>query len=116
MHVCVRWYVCTCVFVVRVCTVVCVPSRYEPFGMAVLEAWACGKPVVVTHKGGPGEFVHNGQDGIKVWSLLSLSFSLSLSLSLVSVSVTGSGSVPDLSVSMFVRLFVSHTQRHHAHR
>ena len=40
--------------------------RYEPFGMAVLEAWACSKPVVVTDKGGPGEFVMHGRDGLKV--------------------------------------------------
>jgi glycosyltransferase involved in cell wall biosynthesis len=30
------------------------------------QAWACSKPVVVTQKGGPGELVHNGKDGIKV--------------------------------------------------
>ena len=39
----------------KACTLVCVPSRYEPFGITVLEAWACQKPVVVTHQGGPGE-------------------------------------------------------------
>lgn len=47
-------------------SVVCVPSRYEPFGIAVLEAWACGKPVVVTKAGGPHEIVVHGKDGLKV--------------------------------------------------
>ena len=30
------------------CDLVCVPSRNEPFGMIVLEAWDAGKPVVAT--------------------------------------------------------------------
>lgn len=30
------------------CDLVCVPSRNEPFGIVVLEAWDAGKPVVVT--------------------------------------------------------------------
>ncbi len=34
------------------CSVYCLPSIGEPFGMTVLEAMACGKPVVVTDSGG----------------------------------------------------------------
>lgn len=45
---------------------VVVPSRNEPFGIIVLEAWAAGKPVVVTRRGGPDEFVRDGVTGIKV--------------------------------------------------
>jgi len=36
--------------------VVCQPSLVEPFGQAVLEALACGRPVVATRVGGPPEF------------------------------------------------------------
>ncbi|NQU75579.1 MAG: glycosyltransferase family 4 protein [Planctomycetes bacterium] len=46
---------------------VCVPSRNEPFGIIILEAWSAGKPVVVTHNGGPAEFVNHGRDGLKVY-------------------------------------------------
>ena len=37
--------------------VVCQPSLVEPFGQALLEAMACGLPVVATSVGGPPEFV-----------------------------------------------------------
>ena len=37
--------------------VVCQPSLIEPFGQALLEAMACGRPVVGTRIGGPPEFV-----------------------------------------------------------
>jgi len=37
--------------------VVCQPSLIEPLGQALLEALACGRPVVATRIGGPPEFV-----------------------------------------------------------
>ncbi|CAB4711805.1 unannotated protein [freshwater metagenome] len=40
--------------------VVCGPALVEPFGQALLEALACGKPVVATNVGGPPEFVPVG--------------------------------------------------------
>jgi glycosyltransferase involved in cell wall biosynthesis len=40
--------------------VVCGPALVEPFGQALLEALACGKPVVATRIGGPPEFVPDG--------------------------------------------------------
>lgn len=46
--------------------IVCVPSRNEPFGITILEAWAAGKPVVVSQNGGPGEFVWHNVNGLKI--------------------------------------------------
>jgi glycosyltransferase involved in cell wall biosynthesis len=40
--------------------VVCGPALVEPFGQALLEGLACGKPVVATRIGGPLEFVPPG--------------------------------------------------------
>jgi glycosyltransferase involved in cell wall biosynthesis len=40
--------------------VVCGPSLVEPFGQALLEALAAGRPVVATREGGPPEFVPEG--------------------------------------------------------
>lgn len=48
------------------CEVVCVPSRNEPFGIVVLEAWSARKPVVATKSGGPDEFIWHDTNGIKV--------------------------------------------------
>lgn len=41
------------------------PSRHEPFGIVVLEAWAAGKPVIAANVGGLGRLVANGQTGLK---------------------------------------------------
>jgi len=50
----------------KACDVVCVPSRNEPFGIVILEAWSAGKPVVCTKNGGPEEFVWHNVTGLKV--------------------------------------------------
>jgi glycosyltransferase involved in cell wall biosynthesis len=42
------------------------PSRLEPFGIVILEAWRAGAPVVATNRGGPPEFVRDGNDGVLV--------------------------------------------------
>ena len=42
------------------------PSRLEPFGIVVLEGWRAGTAVVATNRGGPPEFVHDGEDGLLV--------------------------------------------------
>lgn len=44
--------------------VVCVPSRNEPFGIVILEAWSASRPVVATNIGGPREFVHHRYNGM----------------------------------------------------
>ena len=43
------------------CDLVCVPSRNEPFGMIVLEAWDAGKPVVATEA---VSIIKNFHDGL----------------------------------------------------
>jgi glycogen synthase len=40
------------------------PSHYEPFGLAALEAAAAGTPLVTTNIGGLGEAVINGETGM----------------------------------------------------
>lgn len=49
----------------KACDCVVVPSRNEPFGIVVLEAWASGKPVIATHNG--TEFVWHNVNGLKVY-------------------------------------------------
>ncbi|MBW4649282.1 MAG: glycosyltransferase family 4 protein [Kastovskya adunca ATA6-11-RM4] len=49
----------------RQCSVYCLPSYGEPFGMSALEAMACGKPVVATNAGGLAHLVPE-QGGRKV--------------------------------------------------
>jgi len=46
---------------INACDLVCVPSRNEPFGMIVLEAWDAGKPVVATEA---VSIINNFQDGL----------------------------------------------------
>ncbi|HET6348124.1 MAG TPA: glycosyltransferase family 4 protein, partial [Candidatus Krumholzibacteria bacterium] len=59
---------------------VCVPSRNEPFGIVILEAWSAGTPVIVTNQGGSGDIVRHEHDGLHVspspdsiaWGILAL--------------------------------------------
>jgi glycosyltransferase involved in cell wall biosynthesis len=44
---------------------VCVfPSRYEPLGNVVIQAWAHGLPVVAAASQGPAALIRDGEDGI----------------------------------------------------
>ena len=51
----------------KACDCVCVPSRNEPFGIVILEAWSAGKPVVATANGGPSELIWHDVTGYKVY-------------------------------------------------
>jgi uncharacterized protein YqgV (UPF0045/DUF77 family) len=50
----------------KLADVVCMPSRNEPFGIVVLEAWSTSKPVVVTQIGGPSEYVWHEVNGLRI--------------------------------------------------
>lgn len=43
-----------------------VPSRFEAFGYACVEAMSCGRPVVASASGGLAEIIGDGHDGILV--------------------------------------------------
>jgi glycosyltransferase involved in cell wall biosynthesis len=40
------------------------PSRHEPLGNVVIEAWSAGRPVVAAMAQGPSELIAPGQDGL----------------------------------------------------
>ena len=48
------------------CEVFVLPSRSEPFGIAIVEALACRKPVVATRVGGIPEIIQDGRNGLLV--------------------------------------------------
>lgn len=48
------------------CTLFVLPSRAEPFGIVLLEALACRKPIIATAVGGIPEIIEHGKNGILV--------------------------------------------------
>lgn len=42
------------------------PALIEPFGLTILEAGACGVPVVATNQGGPSDIITDGVDGLLI--------------------------------------------------
>jgi glycosyltransferase involved in cell wall biosynthesis len=46
------------------CDVVLLPSRYEPFGTVILEAWAMRRPLVATRADGARQYVEDGKTGL----------------------------------------------------
>ena len=42
------------------------PSRHEPLGNVVLEAWSAARPVVAADAAGPSELIRPGLDGLLV--------------------------------------------------
>lgn len=53
-----------CIELLNACDIVVVPSRNEPFGIVVLEAWDAGKPVIGTEAVG---LIDNFRNGIKAY-------------------------------------------------
>ena len=43
-----------------------VPSRYEPFGTIMVEAWATGTPLIAAAAAGPGAYVETEKNGLLV--------------------------------------------------
>lgn len=50
----------------RASTVCALPSRYEPFGTVILEAWAAKTPFVAAASAGPAGHVDDGENGLLV--------------------------------------------------
>ena len=48
------------------CEMFVLPSRSEPFGIVLIEALACRKPVIATKVDGPLEIIEDGKTGILV--------------------------------------------------
>jgi len=48
------------------CEIFVLPSRSEPFGIVIIEAMACQKPVVASAVGGIPEIIENGKSGVLV--------------------------------------------------
>jgi len=53
--------------ILRSVDIVLHPSRYEGFGISVLEAMACGKPVIATAVGGAKDIIQGGVDGLLIY-------------------------------------------------
>jgi glycosyltransferase involved in cell wall biosynthesis len=48
------------------CDIFCLPSMFEAFGMSIIQAMSCGKPVVATRVGGIPEIIKEEKSGILV--------------------------------------------------
>ncbi|NWG46918.1 MAG: glycosyltransferase [Alphaproteobacteria bacterium] len=48
------------------CDIVAFPSRYEPFGTVMVDAWAARRPLVAAAAAGPAAYVEDGVNGLLV--------------------------------------------------
>ncbi|HKX10858.1 MAG TPA: glycosyltransferase [Stellaceae bacterium] len=48
------------------CDMLVCPSRHEPLGNVVIEAWAAGKPVIAASSAGPAALIRDGVSGVLV--------------------------------------------------
>lgn len=48
------------------CDLCVMPSRFEPFGTVMAEAWQAHKPLIVAAAQGPKAYVHDGDNGLMV--------------------------------------------------
>jgi len=46
------------------CDICVLPSRYEPFGTVIVEAWAANRPLVATNADGARQYVRHDHDGL----------------------------------------------------
>jgi glycogen(starch) synthase len=76
------------------------PSRFEPFGIVILESWRAGVAVVASNRGGAPEFVDDGVTGVLVDPFDTAAFSQALDGILAhpstreSIAVAGHARVP----------------------
>lgn len=50
----------------KACDIVVFPSRYEPFGTVMVDAWVAKKPLIAADAQGPAVYVKDGQNGLLV--------------------------------------------------
>lgn len=46
------------------CDICALPSRYEPFGTVIIEAWSAGRPLVATNAAGARQYVTHNETGL----------------------------------------------------
>lgn len=50
----------------ELCDICLLPSRYEPFGTVIAEAWSMRRPLITTPADGPRQYVVDGEDALVV--------------------------------------------------